>query len=245
MRQNQIACRFSADRPVRRTSAGRAALADAGIGESGHAGVAGERGTAEQDRERSARGLAQAHVEVEQRPQAEPLEQAAVGRLGRPVRRLAVIERIRRQRLQTAAAAPATRPSSSTGMRRARAARIAPAMAAISRPPSRRSTSRGSASAARWCASARSITAALRAMPAASSPVPGPAQDAAVAAMQGGAQRRGRGGVADAHLAHRHQVEIRKRSHAAMQRIEAFGLAHRRRRRKSPRSGARGRAARP
>jgi hypothetical protein len=87
-----------------------------------------------------------------------------------------------------------------TGMRSTRARAMAPAIAAISRPPRQRSMSASGSVARRGAASPASTTAALRARPASSTPVPRPTQSPRAAEQRGG-QRSGDGGVADAHLA--------------------------------------------
>ena len=66
--------------------------------------MARQRRPHELDRHRRARGLAQAHPEIEQRPLAQPLEQPAVPGLGRAVADPAVGDRARRQCLEHRAA---------------------------------------------------------------------------------------------------------------------------------------------
>ena len=77
-----------------------------------------------------------------------------------------------------AAAAVATNPSSRTGIFCVRAARMAPAIAANSRPPTRRNASSGSLRPVPWKASAASTTSALRTRIDASAPDPDPTQSA-------------------------------------------------------------------
>src|SRR5206468_8165404 len=67
--------------------------ADLRLGERRHAGMTGDRRLEDRDGERRAGGLAQPHAEIEQRPLAERLEQAAMARLGRAMGDLAVVER--------------------------------------------------------------------------------------------------------------------------------------------------------
>ena len=88
-----------------------------------------------------------AQLEIEERPQAEPVGGALMAGLGREMGKHAVVERRGSAAWSTAAAAVVAKPSMITGMRWMRAARIAPAIAANSRPPTRRSTSSGSS---RW-----------------------------------------------------------------------------------------------
>ena len=59
-------------------------VADAGFGEGRHAGMAGQRRLHQADRHRSPRGLAQAHVEFEQRPFAQAFQQPAMAASSRP-----------------------------------------------------------------------------------------------------------------------------------------------------------------
>ncbi len=77
-----------------------------------------------------------------------------------------------------AAAAVVTKPSTMTGTRSILAAITAPTIAAISRPPSRRSTSSGSRFDP-MRATAAETASALRFRPASSTPVPRPTQSAA------------------------------------------------------------------
>src|SRR6516225_8827542 len=74
----------------------------------------------------------------------------------------------------TAAAAVDAKPSSTTGTRPSRAAMTAPVIAANSRPPSRRSTSKGSLAAGRWHAIASPTAARLASRAAPATPDPGP-----------------------------------------------------------------------
>src|SRR5215468_12528545 len=67
--------------------------ADPRLGERRHAGMTGDRRLEDRDGERRARRLAQPHAEIEQRPLAERLQQAAMARLGRAVGHLAMVER--------------------------------------------------------------------------------------------------------------------------------------------------------
>jgi len=76
-----------------------------------------------------------------------------------------------------AATSPATeemKPSSRTGTRRDAAPSAAPASPAISKPPSRASTSRGSVGSGRFTSSARRTASTLRRKPESSTPVPRP-----------------------------------------------------------------------
>ena len=114
-------------------------------------------------------------------------------------------------------------------MRASRAARMAPAIAASSWPPSRRSASSGSAGRSRWSATPAATTAVLRSSAAPadagarSGPVGGGAAEQRVA--EGGRRCR----VGDAHLAERQHVDARlDRHHAVGHRARAFLLAHRR-----------------
>src|SRR5581483_5726928 len=70
---------------------------------------------------------------------------------------------------------PAMKPSTTSGMRKAAAPSIAPAIAPISRPPTLVRTSRASFASGRLMASPFSIAATLRAQPSASIPAPLPA----------------------------------------------------------------------
>ena len=70
------------------------------------------------------------------------------------------------------------KPSSSTGMRFCRALRIAPVIAAISRPPRHCSISSGSVPA--WRLSPARTAVVFRARPASSTPVPRPTQSSAM-----------------------------------------------------------------
>src|SRR3954451_7469084 len=66
---------------------------DAGLGESCHPGVTGERGADQWDRDPCARRFAEAHVQVEQRIQLEFAQEIAVAGFGRDVPGAAMIER--------------------------------------------------------------------------------------------------------------------------------------------------------
>src|SRR5262249_58669645 len=59
-----------------------------------HAGVAGERGAQDRDRDGGAGGFAETHAEIEQRREAELVQQRAVGGLGRNVGSARVVERV-------------------------------------------------------------------------------------------------------------------------------------------------------
>ena len=91
-------------------------------------------------------------------------------------------------------------------MRSIRAARMAPAIAANSRPPSRRKSSSGSPRCG-WCsATAVSTASILRFRPSPLAPVPGPTPVLRLAAEETVADGGGDGRVADAHLADAQQV---------------------------------------
>ncbi len=124
------------------------------------------------------RALAEAHAEIEQRPQR-PIASSRRPCAGSAERwpnwqwSSAVESRARRAR-QRRRSRHSRRRSPGCGSCAPRGS--APAMAASSRPPSRRSTSSGSSRWPAWVASAWSTTAALWAMPSASRPVPRPTQ---------------------------------------------------------------------
>jgi hypothetical protein len=107
----------------------------------------------------------------------------------------------------TAAAAPAMNPSRITGMRRHARRQVAPAMAAISRPPRRRSTSSGS-SHGRHGGQARGHHRVLARKTGVIDPgaPPGPFARCRRTARS---ERGGGGGVADPHLAHHQQIGLR------------------------------------
>ena len=68
--------------------------ADARLREGRHAVVAGGGGLEERHGQRRRRGLAQPHVDVEQRPLADRLQQPRVAGLGRAMRHQAMVERV-------------------------------------------------------------------------------------------------------------------------------------------------------
>ena len=110
-----------------------------------------------------------------------------------------------------------TKPSTMTGTRSIRAARMAPTIAAISRPPSRRSTSSGSPLGADAARPPRPTASAFRFSPASSTPVPRPTQSAGRAAVERVKDRRRDGRVGDPHLAEAEEVD------AAGHRLHAVG----------------------
>ena len=67
----------------------------AGLRERGHAGVAGESRTQDQHRKCCARGFAEAHLQVKQRPEVEVLQECAMARFGGNVGSQCVIEAVR------------------------------------------------------------------------------------------------------------------------------------------------------
>ena len=127
-----------------------------------------------------------------------------------------------------ATAAVQTKPSSSTGMRRCRAASVAPRMAASSRPPKRRGDAQRIAEDARRAARAPASIAVALAREAGvvdAGAAAGPAR--AAAAEQRRRDRRGRGGVADAHLAEAHEIGLgRQRVVARRHGGEELRLVH-------------------
>ena len=81
----------------------------------------------------------------------------------------------------TSAAAPAMKPSSATGTRRAAPPRMTPTRPPISKPPTFASTSRPSSRSGRLTASARRTASTLRRQPSSSTPVPRPVTSSAAA----------------------------------------------------------------
>ena len=145
-------------------------------------------------RERRARGLAQPHAEIEQRPLADRLEQPPMAGLGRDVRDQAMVERARVGGEQhrggggAGVAVEQHRDAAHAGGqdRAGDGGELAPAEPAqqLERVARRRS---------RWRASAASMTGDLaRRAPRRATPVPGPAQSARVPPNSAGAQRRRR-----------------------------------------------------
>src|SRR5690348_7097167 len=77
-----------------RPSASSALIADAGFGEARHAAVAIGGGAEQRDRQRGARGFAEAHAEIEQWDAADCGEQPAMAGLGRAMRDPAMVDRM-------------------------------------------------------------------------------------------------------------------------------------------------------
>ena len=182
------------------------------------------------DRQRGAGAFAEPHAEIEQRPSCPAGAAPPRGRFRpRRARRGNGRARARRARARTAAAAQTTKPSSSTGTRWMRAARIAPAIAAISRPPSRRKDFErivkmlamqrdGRAHRVGLAFQTRVVDAG-----AAADPI------LRLAAVERVIDRRRRGGVADAHFAQAEQVGLGgERLHAERHRRGAGPLVERR-----------------
>src|SRR3569833_3996395 len=75
-------------------------VADAGAREGGHVLVQAQGGLGEHHGEGGATPLPQPHVQVEQRARAEPVEDLAVGALGRRMREQAVVDGVRIDRVR-------------------------------------------------------------------------------------------------------------------------------------------------
>ena len=121
-------------------------VGDAGLGERGHARVAGERGAQHRHRECRAGPLAEPHAEIEQRREPELAQQHPMRRLGRDMRRQSMIERIGTQLRQWRDRRGRDKAVEQHRNARCRAASAAPRMAASSRPPSAAALASGSAS---------------------------------------------------------------------------------------------------
>ena len=110
-------------------------------------------------------------------------------------------------RAATSAAAPAMKPSTTTGTRAAAAPRTTPASPAISKPPSLASTSRASPASGRLIASPRRITSTLRRNVVVVDAGAAAGDLLGRRAREHRRERAGRGRVADAHVADADQAD--------------------------------------
>ena len=162
-------------------------------------------------------------------PELEALEQAGVAGLGREVRGLGVVERIGRERVQERGGSAGDEAVEQHGnavcaRRQQGAGHRGDLAAADPAQHLERIAERLGVAGQRAPDHGRLVR---HAVPVQAGARPGPPRRRA--AEQRRPDRRRGGGVADAHLAERQQIQIgRQRSHAAIERVQALRLAHRR-----------------